>query len=190
MRPQLVSVLLLLVLAGSIAAGSNSRRELLQNSKRRTRRVAPDIPGERSSRNKDGKVFDFTPFGGAVAFLARLEPGAVAKLMAFYGPDKGLSSLANQLDADRDFVSGSEASYLQLAGWLEVWQKGVESPSITCINDQTAAAASTAEQYCAVYITGTATSSKHCCQQTFTALQPPYYLLFFDTTFEPFAPGH
>lgn len=42
-----------------------------------------------------------------MAYLARLEPGKLAELMSFYGRDKGVSSLADQLDADPDFVSNT-----------------------------------------------------------------------------------
>ncbi|WIA29692.1 hypothetical protein OEZ86_012174 [Tetradesmus obliquus] len=38
-----------------------------------------------------------------MAYLATSEPGLVAKLMESFGPEKGLRSLADQLDADPDF---------------------------------------------------------------------------------------
>jgi hypothetical protein len=94
-----------LLLACRTAAGRSHTRDLLQRSKRRTRRIAPEPVSIASSRNKDGVVFDFTPFGGAAAFLARLEPGMLPKLMEFYGRDRGINDLANALDADPDFVS-------------------------------------------------------------------------------------
>lgn len=44
-----------------------------------------------------------------MAYLATSEPGLVAKLMESFGPEKGLRSLADQLDADPDFVSNVTA---------------------------------------------------------------------------------
>jgi hypothetical protein len=105
MRLQLDVVVIVLLLACHTAAGRSQTRDLLQESKRRTRRAAPEPVSVSSTRNKNGVFFDFTPFGGAAAFLARQEPAVLAKLMASYGRERGINSLANELDADADFVS-------------------------------------------------------------------------------------
>lgn len=105
MRLQPIVVLIYLLMSCSIAAGSSHRRDQLQSSEPCTRRLARGPTRDPSSRNKDRTIFYFSSFGGAMSYLARLEPGKLSELMHTYGRDKGVRSLADQLDADPDFVS-------------------------------------------------------------------------------------
>jgi hypothetical protein len=78
MRLHWTLAVVVLLLACHAAAGISHTRDLLQKSNQRSRRAAPQPVS--SARNRDGVFFDFTPFGGAAAFLAKQEPGLIPKL--------------------------------------------------------------------------------------------------------------
>ncbi|WIA29696.1 hypothetical protein OEZ86_012178 [Tetradesmus obliquus] len=65
-----------------------------------------------------------------MSYLARLEPGKLSELMNTYGRDKGVRSLADQLDADPDFGVDVTNSALLFAlslilQWPSTWPAAV-----------------------------------------------------------------
>jgi hypothetical protein len=83
------------------AAHSHHRRDLQQAA------VAPAQGASRQTNRdrKDGKIFDFTAYGGASSFLASLEQNKLRRVFENSGWQEGKNKLAKQLDEDPDFVS-------------------------------------------------------------------------------------
>jgi hypothetical protein len=105
MRFKLPVLCVAVLLARGVASGCHDSRNLLQQTSRRPVRVAGDALSSPDSRNRDGRIFDFASFGGAVAYLARLDAQQLQSIMRNSGWDRGVTSLGQKLDADRDFVS-------------------------------------------------------------------------------------
>jgi hypothetical protein len=91
----------IVLFAGAVSA---HRRDVLQSKQRATRPRRPSQGRPRAGNgNNEGKVFNFKAHGGARAFLSKMDPGKLDRVMRM--ENKAFDGLVLQLDSDPDMVS-------------------------------------------------------------------------------------